>query len=50
MAKAKKPSVYQAHDKFFKLTFADKGVKDGFLQTYLPEKIRQRLSLFSGGF
>ena len=39
MAKAKKPAVYQAHDKFFKLTFADKGVKESFIQTYLPKKL-----------
>ena len=45
MAKAKKPSVYQAHDKFFKLTFADKGVKESFLQTYLPEELAKAIDL-----
>lgn len=45
MSKAKKASVYQAHDKFFKLTFADKGVKESFLQTYLPEKLSKEIDL-----
>ncbi len=45
MSKAKKTSVYQAHDKFFKLTFADKGVKESFLQTYLPEKLSKEIDL-----
>ncbi len=45
MAKAKKPSVYQAHDKFFKLTFTDKGVKESFLQTYLPMELSKGIDL-----
>lgn len=45
MAKAKKPSVYQAHDKFFKLTFTDKGVKESFLQTYLPMELSKEIDL-----
>ena len=45
MAKAKKTSVYQAHDKFFKLTFTDKGVKESFLQTYLPEELSREIDL-----
>ncbi len=45
MAKAKKPSVYQAHDKFFKLTFADPGVKESFIQTYLPEELARDIDL-----
>ena len=45
MAKAKKPSVYQAHDKFFKLTFTNKGVKESFLQTYLPMELSKEIDL-----
>ena len=45
MAKAKKPAVYQAHDKFFKLTFADKGVKESFIQTYLPKELVREIDL-----
>ena len=45
MAKAKKTSVYQAHDKFFKLTFTDKGVKESFLQTYLPMELSKEIDL-----
>ena len=45
MSKAKKASVYQAHDKFFKLTFTDKGVKESFLQTYLPMKLSKGIDL-----
>lgn len=45
MAKAKRPSVYQAHDKFFKLTFTDKGVKESFLQTYLPMELSKGIDL-----
>ena len=45
MAKARKPAVYQAHDKFFKLTFADKGVKESFIQTYLPKELVREIDL-----
>ena len=45
MSKEKKPSVYQAHDKFFKLTFADKGVKESFIQTYLPAELVREIDL-----
>lgn len=37
--------IYQVHDKFFKMTFADKGVKESFLQTYLPEELLQDMIL-----
>ena len=45
MAKAKKPSVYQAHDKFFKSSMADPGAKEAFLKTYLPEHLKENLNL-----
>ena len=45
MAKAKKPSVYQAHDKFFKSSMADPGAKEAFLKTYLPEQLKENLNL-----
>jgi len=45
MSKEKKPSVYQAHDKFFKLTFAGKGVKESFIQTYLPAELVREIDL-----
>ena len=45
MAKAKKPAVYQAHDKFFKLTFAEQGVKESFIQTYLPKELVREIDL-----
>ena len=45
MPKEKKPSIYQAHDKFFKLTFADKGVKESFIQTYLPADLVREMDL-----
>ncbi len=45
MAKEKKPSVYQAHDKFFKSSMADPGAKEAFLKTYLPESLKENLNL-----
>ena len=45
MAKEKKASVYQAHDKFFKSSMADPGVKEAFLKTYLPEHLKENLNL-----
>lgn len=38
-------SIYQVHDKFFKTTFADKGVKESFLQTYLPSELLADMDL-----
>ncbi|RRD95876.1 Rpn family recombination-promoting nuclease/putative transposase [Clostridiales bacterium COT073_COT-073] len=38
-------TLYQGHDKFFKAVMQDKGAKEDFLNTYLPEELKADLDV-----